>query len=326
MTGERGSAVSAATFRHAQVVVVGSTMVDQIAYCDRMPADGETRRAHHYAQGFGGKGANQAVMAARLGAEVAFIGCVGDDPIGPATIDNLASYRVDTSGVSVITGGPSGVARIWVDDTGANRILIAPGANDALDADRVIAALDRRSQVPSVILAQLETPQPATAAAFAWAARAGAATVLNPAPASVIEPALLGGADWLIPNESEFLALVGCAASEESVGDAARRYGNRFIVTLGSDGAILSDGTTTEHIAAPVAEVVDSTGAGDAFVGAFCVGVAAGLAPTDAARLGCAAGTLSVGRAGTQTSFPTVDDVLEVFHLQVQRQHEMRFP
>lgn len=313
MNGTNQGPAAARRFHGVQVVVVGSTMVDQIAYCDRVPAEGETRRAHRYAQGFGGKGANQAVMAARMGANVAFIGCVGDDAMGRATIDNLSSNGVDTSGISVIAGSPSGVAPIWVDDRGVNRILIAPGANDALDADRVLVALDRRARQPDVVLAQLETPQPATAAAFTWVSAIGASTVLNPAPAVAIEPALLAASDWLIPNETEFLALFGAAADPAGVTEAAGRSAHRMVVTLGADGAIVSDGTTSDHVLAPAVDVVDTTGAGDAFAGAFCVGLAAGLAPTDAARLGCAAGTLSVRRAGTQTSFPQIEEVLEAF-------------
>lgn len=313
MNGAQAGTLGAGRFSGVEVVVVGSTMVDQIAYCDRVPADGETRRAHRYAQGFGGKGANQAVMAARLGANVAFIGCVGDDDMGRATIDNLAGHGVDTSGTSVITGSPSGVAPIWVDDSGANRVLIAPGANDALDVDRVVAALDRRTTRPHVVLAQLETPQPATAAAFSWASAMGVCTVLNPAPAAAIEAAVLGAADWLIPNETEFLALYGVVADRSAVADASRRGRHGIVVTLGSEGAIVSDGTSADHVAGQLVDVVDTTGAGDAFAGAFCVGLAAGLSPTSAAGLGCAAATLSVGRAGTQASFPNLDAVLAVF-------------
>jgi ribokinase len=300
-------------FAGVEVVVVGSTMVDQIAYCHRVPAEGETQRAHRYVQGFGGKGANQAVMAARLGANVAFIGCVGDDGIGSATIDNLAGSGVDTSGVIVIAGAPTGVAPIWVDDRGANRILIAPGANEALDPPKVLAALGSRARPPDVVLAQLETPQAATAAAFAWATANGARTVLNPAPAASIDAAVLAAADWLIPNESEFLALFGVAADLISVADAAGRGGHQMVVTLGADGAILSDGTASTHVAARPVDVADTTGAGDAFAGAFSVGLAAGLSAADAVRLGCAAGALSVAAAGTQTSFPALDAVLRVF-------------
>lgn len=326
MNDDRADAVSAATFQLASVVVVGSTMVDQIAYCDRVPAEGETRRAHRYAQGFGGKGANQAVMAARLGADVAFVGCVGDDAIGRATIDNLAAFGVDTSGVSVISGQSTGVAPIWVDATGSNRILVATGANDALDADRVLEALERRStNAPVLVLAQLETPQSGSAAAFEWARRVGAVTVLNPAPAAPLERGLARAADWLVPNESEFSALFGAVADHSTI-DAARGGGHRMVVTLGSNGALVG-ASSSDHVACRAAvDVVDTTGAGDAFVGAFCVGLAAGLNPTDAARLGCAAGTLSVGAPGTQTSFPDVDAVLAEFHQQHHSQHETRFP
>lgn len=306
-------------FLHVPIVVVGSTMVDQIAYCDHMPAEGETRRAHRYVQGFGGKGANQAVMAARMGADVAFVGCVGDDAMGQAIIDNLSSNGVDTSALRVVSGRPSGVAPIWVDDAGANRILVAPGANDALDPAHVLGALGRRSDAPAAVLAQLETPQAATEAAFEWAANRGSTTVLNPAPAAAIGSALLAASDWLIPNESEFINLFGVVPDESSVESASRSGGHGLVVTLGERGALIWDGTAAEHIPARPADViVDSTGAGDAFAGAFCVGLAAGLSPFDAVRLGGIAGTLSVGRAGTQTSFPAARDVVDLLDLQQQ--------
>lgn len=311
--GNVRSASMAERFAAVDLVVVGSAMVDQITYCERIPDDGETLHARRYVQGFGGKGANQAVMAARLGAGVAFVGCVGDDAIGAATIENLARAGVDTSGVSVVAGTATGVAPIWVDDRGANRILIAAGANDALDAERVTAALSARGRTPHLVLAQLETPQVATAAAFAWASANGITTVLNPAPAAAVDRDVSDQTAWMIPNESEFESLFARAANPETVAGAATERGLKMVVTLGSRGAIVSDGDVTDTVAAPEADVIDTTGAGDAFVGAFCVGLAAGLDPAAAARLGCVAGALSVGAAGTQTSFPDRSAVLQRF-------------
>ena len=145
--------------------MVGSLNVDQFTYCERFPGDGETLVAGRYAQGFGGKGANQAVMAARLGAGVAMVGCVGDDDLGRATRANLTEHGIDPGGVVAVAGPSTGVATIWVDDTGANRILVVTGANASLTADHVTAALT--STRAHVVVAQLETPQDATAAAFA---------------------------------------------------------------------------------------------------------------------------------------------------------------
>jgi ribokinase len=295
-----------------EIVVVGSMMIDQITYCERVPADGETLLADRYEQGFGGKGANQAVMAARLGADVALIGCVGDDDLGRATIDNLDTNGVDAGCVRRIADRNTGVAPIWVDGAGANRILIAPGANRALDASIVADGFAGRTQV-AIVLAQLETPQSATYEAFRIARRRGAVTILNPAPAAAIDPGLLAVTDWLIPNESEYEVLFGSRPEREAVAadGPSRPYG--LVVTLGAAGALVAAaGATTLVSAPPAALVADTTGAGDAFVGAFAVGLAGGLDPVDAARLGCFAGSLSVRRPGTQRSFPSRDEIEHV--------------
>ena len=185
------------------ILVIGSMMIDQITYCERVPDEGETLVADRYEQGFGGKGANQAVMAARLGAHVSLVGCVGEDDLGRATVVNLDANHVDASGVTTVAGWATGVAPIWVDGTGANRILIARGANDAVDAGTVEKAFANRDDV-AVVLAQLETPQAASSEAFRLARRHGAVTILNPAPAAILDEGLLDVTDWLIPNASEY--------------------------------------------------------------------------------------------------------------------------
>ena len=296
-------------FDTVDLVVVGSMNVDQVTYCRRFPADGETLVADRFAQGFGGKGANQAVMAARLGARVAMIGCLGDDDLGDATLANFATAGVETAGVARVPGSSSGVAPIWVDASGANRILIVPGANAALTADHVRDALDGRRA--DVVVAQLETPQAATAAAFEWARAVGARAVFNSAPAAPVEPAVLQSVDWVVANESEFTLLFGSEPTTTAIPDAASAWGCGVVVTLGAAGAIVAPpAETASVVAAPSAEAVDTTGAGDAFVGTFAVALAAGSRPLDAVRLGCTAGALSVQRAGTQTSFPTAAELL----------------
>jgi ribokinase len=291
------------------LIVVGSMMIDQITYCERVPDEGETLVAHRYEQGFGGKGANQAVMAARLGAHVAMLGCVGDDDLGRATIANLESNGVDAIRVSAIAGVATGVAPIWVDRRGANRILVAPGANAAVDVGMVEAGFANRDDI-AVVLAQMETPQPASAEAFRLAREGTAVTILNPAPAATIDDRLLGLTDWLIPNESEYELLFGSPPDADFITSRAadRPYG--LIVTIGAAGAIVSDSSQTSVVSAPpVRDVVDTTGAGDAFVGAFAAGLTAGLEPVAAASLGCVAGSLAVRAAGTQRSFPSRRDV-----------------
>jgi ribokinase len=304
--------VSVAALPHPEaiqeIVVVGSMMIDQITYCDRVPDEGETLVAERYEQGFGGKGANQAVMAARLGASVALIGCVGDDDLGRATIANLEGHGVDAEAVHRIADRSTGVAPIWVDGGGANRILIAPGANHALDAAIVADELARRAEV-AVVLGQLETPQAATCEAFRIGRRGGAVTILNPAPAAAIDPELLAVTDWLIPNESEYELLFGSRPQPDVVAAEGPRRPYGLVVTLGAAGVLVSEPGATTLVSAPRAAAVDTTGAGDAFVGAFATGLAAGLGPVDAARLGCVAGSLSVRKPGTQRSFPSRDEI-----------------
>ena len=197
-------------------------MIDQITYCQRVPEEGETLVADRYEQGFGGKGANQAVMAARLGAPVALVGCVGDDDLGRATIANLEAHGIDTAHVSPVADRVTGVAPIWVDARGANRILVAPGANDAVDGGAVTQGFVDRDGV-AVVLAQLETPQSASAEAFRLAHQRGAVTVLNPAPAATIDAPLLALTDWLIPNESEYELLFGRPPNVAAITNDARR-------------------------------------------------------------------------------------------------------
>lgn len=292
-----------------RVAIVGSINVDQVTYCERFPDEGETLVARRYLQGFGGKGANQAVMAARLGATVTMIGCLGDDALGHIGRDNLLEHGVDVDWVRTAEGVESGVASIWVDDSGANRILIVAGANAELEGEHVRVALEARPV--DIVVAQLETPQSATAAGFAWARSVGALTIINPAPAAPLDDAVLDDADWVVANESEFALLHGAEPDERAVMVAAAAWASGVVVTLGAEGALfVAPGTGAAIVPAPPADAIDTTGAGDAFVGAFAVMLAAGCSPADAVRAGCAAGSLSVRRPGTQTSFPTADEVL----------------
>jgi ribokinase len=187
------------------ILVVGSTMIDLIAYADRLPEAGETLVGTAFRSGFGGKGANQAVAAARLGARVALVNTVGDDGYGGETIANLAAQGVDTTYVRRVPGS-SGVAPIWVDGAGMNRIIIVPGAN--LDVPVHLAIEAVTAVRPAVVVGQFEIPQAVTAAAFVAARAAGAVTILNPAPAAAVNPDLVAATDWLAPNEHEF-ALIG---------------------------------------------------------------------------------------------------------------------
>jgi len=293
------------------ILVVGSTMIDLIAYADRLPEAGETLVGTGFRSGFGGKGANQAVAAARFGARVAMVNTVGDDGYGGETIANLEAQGVDATYVRHVPGS-SGVAPIWVDGAGMNRIIIVPGANLHVPADLAVEAVE--AVRPAVVVGQFEIPQAVTAAAFAAARACDAVTVLNPAPAAEIIPGLVAATDWLVPNEHEF-ALIGggtldggAGAEDGLIVGLSARLGVSLVVTLGKRGvAVLPLGGDVTRVAAPPVEAVDTTGAGDAFVGAFSVGLALGWGAVDAARLGCAFAADSVTRPGTQASFAAPD-------------------
>lgn len=291
-----------------RIVVVGSTMVDLVSFAERLPDPGETVVGTSFLQGFGGKGANQAVMAARFAVEVAMVAAVGDDPNGVAIIENLNEQGVSTDDIAVVPD-TSGVAPIWVDGAGMNRVIIVPGANRHVQPDAAAAAVERLR--PAVVVGQFEIPQAATSAAFAAARLVGATTILNPAPGAPIDPGLLAATDWLVPNETEFVRIGGRAlggpADREAaaIGELGDRLDASLVVTLGERGAALRPrGGRLTRIAAPPARAFDTTGAGDAFVGAYAAGLALGLAPEAAATLGCAAASDSVTRAGTQASYP----------------------
>jgi ribokinase len=294
--------------RDPRIVVVGSTMIDLVAYADRLPDDGETVVGTSYKTGFGGKGANQAVVAARFGAQVAMVNTLGDDGHGESYLEQFAAEGIDTSFVRRAPGS-SGVAPIWVDATGTNRIIIIPGTNLEVRPEVAADAVERFK--PHVVIGQFEIPQATTAAGFGAARRVGATTILNPAPAAEVESGLLAVTDWLVPNETEFVLITGQVISGPPDEEAAvfettaARLGTGLVVTLGERGALVvpRDGPPA-RVEAPKVTAVDTTGAGDAFVGAFAVGLALGLSPVDAAALGCAAAADSVTRLGTQSPYP----------------------
>ena len=199
------------------VAVVGSMNIDLVTYTRRAPGPGETVIGNRFQSGFGGKGANQAVMARFLGADVAFVGALGDDAYAAMTLENFARLGVDARGVMRVPGS-SGVASIWVEADGTNRIIVVPGANDLVTPTHAAAAVRALAHL-DVCVGQFEIPQAVTAAAFAAARDRGAATILNPAPAAQIDRGLLSVTDWLIPNEVEFAFL---RSEERRVGKECR--------------------------------------------------------------------------------------------------------
>ena len=292
------------------IAVVGSLNIDLVAYTPRVPNAGETVIGDRFQMGFGGKGANQAVMAARLGARVSMVGALGDDVYAGMTLDNLQGQGVDATHIARVAGS-SGVAPIWVEPDGTNRIIVVPGANGAVDPETAAAAI-RSIDGVDVVIGQLEIPQPVTTAAFRAARERGVVTILNPAPAAPLDPALIAASDWLIPNETEFAILAGVDHLDRDDDQAILAYAGwvtpRLLVTLGSRGAALvTPAGEVRRVPATPVTPVDTTGAGDAFVGAFAVGLAAGLDEVAAVRLGIACASDSVRRTGTQSSFPSLE-------------------
>ena len=300
--------------KEPQIVVVGSTMTDMVTYAKKIPDRGQTLLADSFVIGFGGKGANQASMARRFGIKVAMVNTLGDDLFGDSTLKNFESQGINTDFVRRAPGA-SGVAPIWVEPDGTNRILIVPGANNLMTEEQSQSAIEGLGNI-SVVVGQLEIPQNVTAAAFRAARAKGIPTVLNPAPYSPITADLLAVSDWVMPNESEFAAMhpEGLApTSDEIILELASRLSTRFAVTLGEAGAAFTtlDGRVV-RVSAPKVKALDTTGAGDALVGSFAVGLALGLSDEAAIRLGCLCATDSVTRLGTQSSYPSPERVQEL--------------
>lgn len=291
------------------IVVVGSINQDLVVRVPKHPVPGETVLGTEHLTAAGGKGANQAVAAARLGRSVAMIGRVGDDPAGASMRAGLESEGVDTRHVATDRTAATGLAVITVDDAGENAIVVSPGANAAIPVSAITAAAPELAAA-EVGLFQLEVPVDVVAAAIV---ETGGVAILNPAPARLLPEAMLAGVGILVPNRSELGILAGVdePAGLDAVEDAIARLGfsGRVVVTLGSDGAVVVDGGHLHHLPAPRVPVVDTTAAGDAFCGALADAVCRGEDLLDAVRWAVCAGALATTRLGAQPSLPTRDEV-----------------
>ena len=286
----------------AVIAVVGSAMMDLTAYAQILPEPGQTLAGQHFTTGFGGKGANQAVMAAHCGAEVHFIGKLGEDVFGGSILDNFVKVGINTDYVER-SKTPTGVAHIWVDGDGENRIIIIPGANHEIEIEKAVDAINSIRDL-SIVVAQCEIIQEVTLNAFRAAKARGCTTILNPAPYQEISPELLELCDWIIPNETEFRELSGQLPTSDEILKSFRP-GKNSIVTLGSQGAIyISADSQLTKVSAPKVTAIDTTGAGDAFVGAFAYSLASGSDPVSAMTLGIKVASISVTRKGAQSSYP----------------------
>ena len=296
------------TIRKPRIAVIGSNMVDLVTYVDRMPIRGETVEAPSFEMGHGGKGANQAVAAAKLGASVVMVTKVGDDMFADNTIRNLAGFGVDTKYVEKVKGRSSGVAPIMVEPSGENSILIVKGANNDLSPDDIERAADDLKTC-DLILLQLEVPLETVYAAIAFGKAHRVKTVLNPAPATPeLDPDKIRDVSFLVPNETELAILTGLPfQTDDAIAVAARTRMAKgigtVIVTLGARGALLLTPDETKAIAPISVTPVDTTGAGDAFVGSFARYFAAGLSLEAALDRAVRYAADSVTRRGTQKAY-----------------------
>lgn len=293
---------------NARIAVVGSLNMDLIVRSPRLPQAGETIIGSEFQTLPGGKGSNQAVAAARLGGQVAMVGRVGNDGFGATLLETLREAGVNHDYVLMDEQHPSGVALITVDDEGGNTIVVASGANMALTPEDVEQAEDIISAA-RVLLLQLEIPLPAVQRAAEIASANGVTVILNPAPARPIPDEIMQLVDILAPNESETMLLTGAPVTDDaeiiSAAAALREVGpETVILTLGARGALLSTAEYSSRLPSFSVNVVDTTAAGDAFLGGLAVALAEGCPLPDAVRWGNAAGALATTRPGAQPSLP----------------------
>jgi ribokinase len=290
-----------------RIAVVGSANIDLITFGSSFPLPGQTIFGQDFDLGFGGKGANQAVAARLCGAEVVMVARVGSDLFGPATIANFQSHGIDTTYVRPLEGLASGVAPIFVEPGGQNRILVVKGANDRLMPADVDEAAPMLKQAACIIL-QFEIPIETVYYTIRFAKANGIRCILNPAPGQPVDLAEVRNVDYLIPNETEAEAITGLPVRnvEEARLCAEHLVQSgvpRVIITLGAKGAVLASNGASELIPASEVATKDTTGAGDAFIGAFATFLAEGMPEMEAVSNACLYATLSTTRVGTQKSF-----------------------
>jgi ribokinase len=299
------------------ILVIGSLNADLVVRAPHFPQPGETISGEDLQVIPGGKGANQAVAAARLGASVSMLGRVGDDNFGNFLLDNLKSNHVDSQLVQR-DDASTGTAIIVVDSSGQNSIVLSPGANGKVSSTDV-----NHAPFPAggLLLLQLEIPTPTVLAAAQRAKENNLRVILNPAPAKELPAELIALADFIIPNESELSLLTDLPVNDISSAETAAQQliehgAHNVIVTVGSNGALAVTRDETAHIASFKVEVVDTTAAGDAFIGGFATALLQNKSLEDSVRYGCACGALATTKFGAQPSLPTKEEVENLFHTQ----------
>lgn len=293
--------------KRPRIAVIGSANVDLTTFASRFPKPGETIFGEKFDLGFGGKGANQAVAARLCGAEVFMVARVGDDLFGPATIENFRKQGIDATHVKQVRGLSSGVAPIFVEPNGQNRIFVVKGANDVLKPADVDQAADLLKTADCIVL-QFEIPIETVYYTVGFARKHGIRCIVNPAPAQTVDMSALKGLDYFVPNESEAETITG--VSVKTVDDAKRSAAEFLnggvrgaIITLGANGSLLAGGDGMHHVPPFAVKSIDSTGAGDAFIGSFAVFLGEGLPEQEAVRRANLYAGLSTTGIGTQKSF-----------------------
>jgi ribokinase len=293
--------------KRPRIAVVGSANIDLTTFTAQFPKPGETIFGQKFDLGFGGKGANQAVAARLCGADVFMVARVGSDLFGPATIENFKKLGIDATHVKQVEGLSSGVAPIFVDPSGQNRILVVKGANDAMKPADVDSAADTLKRADCIVL-QFEIPLETVYYTVAFARKHGIRCIVNPAPGQAVDMHALEGLDYFVPNESEAETITGMPVrnlddakkcTEKLLGGGIRRV----ILTLGANGSLLATREGMEHLPAFPVKAIDSTGAGDAFIGSFAVFLAEGVQEREAVRRANLYAGLSTTGVGTQKSF-----------------------
>jgi ribokinase len=290
------------------IAVVGSINMDVAVRVAVLPQSGETVLGADAVLSLGGKGANQAVAAARLGADTRLIGCLGADAFGEAARQALMAEKIDLDGVRAVVSAATGVALITIGGDGQNMISVSPGANAVLSVATILSHASMLS-TSRILLLQNETPVEAAHAAIQVARAAGALVICDPAPASGYDPVLIAAADIITPNETEAAMLTGVAVKDRASALAAARWlvargARNAIVKLGADGVVHAGREGEGHVAAPPVVAVDTVAAGDCFNGALAVALAEGMVFREALSFACRAAAIAVTRPGASASMP----------------------
>ena len=284
-----------------KICVIGSSNIDQFSYISKFPSSGETLIGDSFETGFGGKGANQAVMAGLLGANVYMISCLGNDIFGDSTINNFIENNINVDHIQRVKVS-SGVAPIWVNAKGENKIIVIPGANNEIDANKAKASLQEIENV-SYLIGQAEIPMDVNHDVFDYAKQNNITTVFNPAPGKILESTFLEKIDWLIPNENEFQIISGLDVTDENILEFSKTIPCNLLVTQGEQGVLYVEDDEIIKFKAPNVDAIDTTGAGDAFVGSFVYALSKDLKVNDAINLAIDKASLYVTKRGTQSSY-----------------------